>query len=199
MVAALCGQAAASSGERADLRGSAGISFPPDRRRDRHAMKVMSFNIWSDAPRNSSWNRRRDRIADVLRRDDLDVAGLQEATTPMIRDLYERLPQYRWVGAGRDDGDQQGECTPIFFERIVSPSPATGISGSRRVAIGPGGDGMRCVAAWSRGHNWTSAEAGGASRTSIRTLIIWDAAHGCGARTSCWGRWKRLRVEIRRF
>jgi endonuclease/exonuclease/phosphatase family metal-dependent hydrolase len=78
-------------------------------------MKVMSFNIWSDAPRNSSWTKRRDGIAGVLRRDDLDVVGLQEATMPMIRDLHERLPEYEWVGAGRDDGDQQGECTPILF------------------------------------------------------------------------------------
>ena len=75
----------------------------------------MSFNIWSDAPRNSSWARRRDRIAEVLRRDDLDAVGLQEATHLMIRDLHERLPQYAWVGAGRDDGDEQGECTPVFF------------------------------------------------------------------------------------
>jgi endonuclease/exonuclease/phosphatase family metal-dependent hydrolase len=78
-------------------------------------MNVMSFNIWSDAPRNSWWVKRRDGIASVLRRDELDVVGLQEATMPMMRDLHERLPQYEWVGAGRDDGDQQGECTPILF------------------------------------------------------------------------------------
>src|SRR5215213_4879579 len=78
-------------------------------------MNVMSFNIWSDAPRNSSWGKRRDRIAAVLQRDDLDVIGLQEATASMIGDLHERLPQFGWVGAGRDDGEQGGECTPIFF------------------------------------------------------------------------------------
>ncbi len=45
-------------------------------------MKVMSFNIWSDAPRNVSWVSRRDRVADVLRRNGPDLAGLQEATQP---------------------------------------------------------------------------------------------------------------------
>lgn len=75
----------------------------------------MSFNIWSDAPRNRSWNTRRDPLAEVLRRDDLDLVGLQEATVPMIRDLHERLPRYRWVGVGRDDGQESGECAPIFF------------------------------------------------------------------------------------
>lgn len=78
-------------------------------------MKVMSFNIWSDAPRNRSWLARRERIADVLRRDGLDLAGLQEATVPMIRDLQARLPTFGWVGVGRDDGREAGECAPIFF------------------------------------------------------------------------------------
>lgn len=75
----------------------------------------MSFNIWSDAPRNRSWIRRRDRIADVLRRHLPDIAGLQEATVPMIRDLHARLPEFHWVGVGREDGRELGECAPIFF------------------------------------------------------------------------------------
>ncbi len=78
-------------------------------------MNVMTFNIWSDAPRNASWVRRRDRIADVLRRHEPDLAGLQEATRPMLHDLHERLPEYRWIGEGRDDGGERGEFTPIFF------------------------------------------------------------------------------------
>jgi endonuclease/exonuclease/phosphatase family metal-dependent hydrolase len=75
----------------------------------------MSFNIWADSPLNRSWSRRRDAIADVVRRHSPDVAGLQEATAPMIRDLQEQLPEYRWVGVGRDDGRESGEFTPIFF------------------------------------------------------------------------------------
>jgi endonuclease/exonuclease/phosphatase family metal-dependent hydrolase len=78
-------------------------------------LKVMSFNIWSDAPNNRSWLTRRDRIADVLRREDLAIVGLQEATASMVHDLQERLPQFQWVGVGRDDGDRVGEYTPIFF------------------------------------------------------------------------------------
>ena len=78
-------------------------------------MEVMSFNIWSDAPRNRSWPKRREQIATILHRPGLALAGLQEATMMMIRDLQDQLPQFRWVGVGRDDGREAGEFTPIFY------------------------------------------------------------------------------------
>ena len=78
-------------------------------------MKVLSFNLWSDAPRNNSWLRRRDVIARVFQQNEPDLCGLQEATLPMIRDLNERLPQYGWIGHGREDGGELGEHTPIFY------------------------------------------------------------------------------------
>lgn len=78
-------------------------------------MKVGTFNIWSDAPRNSRWPSRRDAVAAVLRHEAPEIAGLQEATLPMLRDLQERLPEYRWIGVGRVDGREAGEFTPIFF------------------------------------------------------------------------------------
>ena len=78
-------------------------------------MKVLSFNIWSDSPRNARWAARREIVASVLQRHQPDVAGLQEATLPMIRDLHERLPGYEWIGVGRDDGEEAGEFVPIFY------------------------------------------------------------------------------------
>jgi endonuclease/exonuclease/phosphatase family metal-dependent hydrolase len=81
----------------------------------------MSFNIWSDAPRNARWRMRRDAIAAVLRALEPDLAGIQEATRAMIDDLHERLPLYSWIGAGRDDGRDAGEFVPIFYraERLT--------------------------------------------------------------------------------
>jgi endonuclease/exonuclease/phosphatase family metal-dependent hydrolase len=80
-------------------------------------MKVMSFNIWSDAPRNSSWPARRGPIADTLKRQEPELAGLQEATSGMLQDLVDRLPDYGWLGYGRDDGAGLGEHTPIFYRK----------------------------------------------------------------------------------
>lgn len=78
-------------------------------------VKVISFNIRSDPLWRDYWPRRRDRIIDLLLRQQPDLAGLQEATLPMIHDLQHRLEGYRWVGVGRDDGKEAGEFTPIFF------------------------------------------------------------------------------------
>jgi endonuclease/exonuclease/phosphatase family metal-dependent hydrolase len=91
----------------------------PQRARDGLAsdfpVKVMSFNIWSDAPRNASWKGRRDRLADLLAKAELDLIGIQEATLSTIQDLRERLGGFAWIGHGRDDGREGGEFTPIFF------------------------------------------------------------------------------------
>lgn len=83
--------------------------------KNRAGVKVLSFNVKVDSKWGWRWKRRRDRIAEVLRRERPDLAGLQEATHSMILDLQERLPEYRWVGVGRDDGKEQGEFTPIFL------------------------------------------------------------------------------------
>ncbi len=80
-------------------------------------MKVISFNVWSDASRSASWQRRRDRMAELLSRPDGDLLGLQEPSLGMVRDLQERMPEYSWVGHGRDDGGGLGEFTPIFFRK----------------------------------------------------------------------------------
>jgi endonuclease/exonuclease/phosphatase family metal-dependent hydrolase len=78
------------------------------------AMKVLTFNLWSDGPRRA-WHRRRDRMAELLKAADTDLMGFQEATRPMLRDLEERLPDFAWIGHGRDDGRDAGEFTPIFY------------------------------------------------------------------------------------
>lgn len=77
-------------------------------------VKVLSFNVKVDT-RWTRWKRRREKIVEVLRKHRPDLAGLQEATHEMILDLQERLPEYRWVGVGREDGKQSGEFTPIFL------------------------------------------------------------------------------------
>lgn len=83
--------------------------------RELQGMKVLSFNVKVDTRWTRSWARRRNRVAEVLRRHQPDLAGLQEPTHRMILDLQSSLPEYRWVGTGRDDGKERGEFTPIFF------------------------------------------------------------------------------------
>lgn len=83
------------------------------------ALRVMSFNIRYNNPRDgeNAWPHRRDWVAEIIRGQKTDVAGLQEAEFNQIEDLQKRLPQYGWFGVGRDDGKKRGEFVPIFYRK----------------------------------------------------------------------------------
>jgi len=80
---------------------------------------VVSYNIRVDVSSDgeNAWPFRADRVADLLRFHDAEIAGLQEAKRNQIQDLVERLPEYDWYGVGRDDGAEGGEFVPIFYRR----------------------------------------------------------------------------------
>ncbi len=80
-----------------------------------NSLRVVSFNVWSDSPRNIQWPTRQVLVSDSLRNCDFDLAGLQEPTARMIDDLQRALPEFSWTGAGRADGASAGEFTPIFY------------------------------------------------------------------------------------
>src|SRR6476620_430222 len=78
-------------------------------------LRVMSFNVWSDRPRNARWARRVELIAEILRATEPDTIGLQEPDLRMVRDIHARMSGYSWIGVGRDDGGLEGELNPIFY------------------------------------------------------------------------------------
>jgi endonuclease/exonuclease/phosphatase family metal-dependent hydrolase len=81
--------------------------------------RVMSFNIRFDNPGDGedAWPHRQEKAASMIRFHHADIAGLQEALKHQIEDLAERLPEYAWIGVGRDDGKDAGEFTPIFYRK----------------------------------------------------------------------------------
>jgi len=63
------------------------------------------------------WSLRRLRVAELLLRQDIVVAGFQEALVRQVHDLAELLGnEWRWVGVGREDGIEKGEFCPIFYK-----------------------------------------------------------------------------------
>lgn len=78
-------------------------------------LRVVSFNVWSDAPRHSRWAARAGLVVKAILDCRPDLAGLQEPTAAMLEDLQRGLPGFRWIGSGRDDGDRGGEFNPIFY------------------------------------------------------------------------------------
>lgn len=106
-------------------------------------LKVMSFNVRYDNPDDSlhGWAYRKYAVARMIACSNADVVGTQEALHNQLLDLEVLLPEYSYVGAGREDGAEKGEfCALLYktsrFEMLdsgtfwLSENPdATGIKG----------------------------------------------------------------------
>jgi len=80
---------------------------------------VMSFNIRYGTANDGEnrWPLRRDFLMDVVRQDNADVVGLQEALHGQIVEMTTALPAYGVIGVGRDDGKTRGEYAAILYRR----------------------------------------------------------------------------------
>jgi endonuclease/exonuclease/phosphatase family metal-dependent hydrolase len=77
---------------------------------------VMSFNIRYGTAEDGEnhWTRRRGVLFDVLRQQNADLIGLQEALDSQIREITAAVPVYVTVGVGRDDARTAGEYSAIL-------------------------------------------------------------------------------------
>jgi len=77
----------------------------------------MTFNIRMDTAADgpNAWPQRKDIAAGTIAFYGAHIAGLQEVLQDQLRDLESLLPEYGWVGVGRDDGREAGEYNPIFY------------------------------------------------------------------------------------
>ncbi|SEV99492.1 endonuclease/exonuclease/phosphatase family protein [Chitinophaga arvensicola] len=81
-------------------------------------LKVMSFNIRYNNPDDSlnAWPLRKDKAASEIQFLGAHTLGVQEALYDQMQDLQQRLPQYKSIGVGRDDGKTKGEFSAIFYD-----------------------------------------------------------------------------------
>jgi endonuclease/exonuclease/phosphatase family metal-dependent hydrolase len=80
-------------------------------------LRVMSFNIryGSAGDGENRWPNRREMVFDVIRKQQSDVVGLQEALRFQINEIREALPAYGEIGVAREDGRTDGEYSAILF------------------------------------------------------------------------------------
>ena len=79
---------------------------------------IMTYNIRlsADDGVNKWTNRSADNIK-MLEYYSPDLIGMQEVRPDQLADLNANLSSYGHVGAGRDDGKNEGEHCPIFYKK----------------------------------------------------------------------------------
>lgn len=81
-------------------------------------LRVMTYNIRLNTASDSlnAWPYRKDNLASQVLFHEVQLLGVQEALHNQMVDLKERLPRYKFVGVGRDDGKEKGEYSAIFYD-----------------------------------------------------------------------------------
>lgn len=85
----------------------------------REPLTIMSFNIRYGTAEDGEnhWTARREILFEVIREQDADLLGLQEALASQIDEIVAAVPAYAVVGVGRDDGAREGEFSAILFRK----------------------------------------------------------------------------------
>jgi len=82
-------------------------------------LDLMSFNVRYGTANDgeNSWPARRSLLFDVIRDQNADVIGLQEALASQIDEILAAVPLYGVIGVGRDDAARKGEYAAILYRR----------------------------------------------------------------------------------
>jgi len=82
-------------------------------------LKVTTYNIRYDNPADgvNQWSNRKTTLIDLIKTNDADILCIQEGLVNQITDLQIALPNYQYVGVGRDDGQRKGEYAAIFYKK----------------------------------------------------------------------------------
>lgn len=92
-------------------------------------LKVMSFNIRYGTAKDGDnhWDKRRQMLFDLLRAEQADIVGVQEALHFQLQEILEAAPDYGLVGIGRTDGKEAGEYSAILYRkpRLTAESSGT--------------------------------------------------------------------------
>lgn len=79
-------------------------------------MRIMSFNIRCLNVGTDTWKDRIGIVSQTMLDSEADSIGVQEATPEWMETLKETVAEkYAYVGVGRDDGDNEGEYSAVFY------------------------------------------------------------------------------------
>jgi endonuclease/exonuclease/phosphatase family metal-dependent hydrolase len=83
-------------------------------------LKIMTYNIRLDieSDKENDWTHRKDFFNGQIQFYAPDIFGIQEAKPNQVLDIATALPQYSYVGIGRD-GVGKGESSNIFYAKGI--------------------------------------------------------------------------------
>lgn len=81
-------------------------------------IELMSYNIKyaNENDGENSWSLRKDYLGNQIKFYQPDIFGVQEAVLEQLEYFEENLPEYNYVGVGRDDGKTKGEFSAVFYD-----------------------------------------------------------------------------------
>jgi endonuclease/exonuclease/phosphatase family metal-dependent hydrolase len=81
-------------------------------------LEVMTYNIKyaNENDGENSWSKRKDQLTDQIRFYEPDIFGVQEALLEQLEHLKGNLPNYNYIGVGREDGINKGEFSALFYD-----------------------------------------------------------------------------------
>ncbi|GGE29218.1 endonuclease [Marinithermofilum abyssi] len=82
-------------------------------------LRTMTFNLrylntYDQSPH--TWEERRPTIREVIRMERPEIFGTQEGVYQQVMDIDADLPEYDWIGEGREGGTK-GEFMAIFYKK----------------------------------------------------------------------------------
>lgn len=82
-------------------------------------LNVITFNIRYDNPDDgiNAWPNRIGMVTGLLKFHEPGIFGVQEAQYHQLKDIEKEMPDFKWIGTGRDDGDKAGEFSAIFYNK----------------------------------------------------------------------------------
>lgn len=82
-----------------------------------NGLRVMTYNLrYASMKGSEAWPDRRPAMQSLLKQQAPDLMGTQEGVYHQVRDLAADLPEYDWIGTGRDGGSR-GEFMAIYYRR----------------------------------------------------------------------------------
>lgn len=80
-------------------------------------LAVMTYNLrYASSQPPNAWEARRPVARALVERERPDVIGTQEGLYRQVKDLAADLPDYAWIGTGREGGSR-GEFMAVFYRR----------------------------------------------------------------------------------